>query len=89
LRRPSNRQFVADTPLSLQIKNGLPLSVGFIVRWHMVEIIGLGVMSALVWLLAWSMAGESDSERRRISMSRGSDRFADTIPSQTQTRHAA
>jgi len=34
----------------------------------MVEIIGLGVMSALVWLLAWSMAGESDSEQRRISI---------------------
>lgn len=55
----------------------------------MVEIIGLGVMSALVWVLTWSMAGESDSEKRRISMSRGNDRFADTIPSQTQTRHAA
>ena len=55
----------------------------------MVEIIGLGVMSALVWVLAWSMAGESDSEKRRISMSRGNDRFADTIQSQTQTRHAA
>jgi hypothetical protein len=55
----------------------------------MVEIIGLVMMGALVWVLAWSMAGESDSEKRRISMSRGSDRFADTIPSQTQTRHAA
>lgn len=55
----------------------------------MVEIIGLVSMGALVWVLAWSMAGESDSEKRRISMSRGNDRFADTIPSQTQTRHAA
>lgn len=55
----------------------------------MVEIIGLVIMGALVWLLAWSMAGEIDSEKRRISMSRGNDRFADTIPSQTQTRHAA
>lgn len=55
----------------------------------MVEIIGLVSMGALVWVLAWSMAGESDSEKRRISMSRGNDRFADTIPSQTQIRHAA
>ena len=32
----------------------------------MVEIIGLVTISALVWVLAWSMAGESDAERRRI-----------------------
>lgn len=32
----------------------------------MVEIIGLVTISALVWLLAWSMAGESDAERRRF-----------------------
>lgn len=32
----------------------------------MVEIIGLGTMIALVWLIAWSMAGESESERRRM-----------------------
>lgn len=31
----------------------------------MVEIIGLTTISALVWLLAWSMAGESDAERKR------------------------
>jgi hypothetical protein len=55
----------------------------------MVEIIGLVVMGALVWLLAWSMAGESESEKRRISMSRGNDRFADTVAAQTQTKHAA
>jgi len=29
----------------------------------MVEIIGLGTMVALVLLLAWSMAGESESRR--------------------------
>ena len=55
----------------------------------MVEIIGLVMMGALVWLLAWSMAGESESEKRRISMSRQKDRFAETLESQTQIRHAA
>ena len=55
----------------------------------MVEIIGLVVMGALVWLLAWSMAGESESEKRRISISGENSRFADTVASQTRTRHAA
>lgn len=32
----------------------------------MVEIIGLLTIGALVWLLAWAMAGESEAERRRI-----------------------
>jgi hypothetical protein len=32
----------------------------------MVEIIGLVTMVALIWLLDWSMAGESDAERRRL-----------------------
>lgn len=31
----------------------------------MVEIIGLITISSLVWLLTWSMAGESDAERRK------------------------
>jgi hypothetical protein len=34
----------------------------------MVELIGLGTMGMLIWLIAWSMAGESESEKRRISM---------------------
>ena len=55
----------------------------------MVEIIGLVTMVALVWLLAWSMAGESESERRRISTSRESGRHAETAESPTGTRHAA
>jgi hypothetical protein len=55
----------------------------------MVEIIGLVMMGALVWLLAWSMAGESESEKRRISMSRQNARFAETRENQTQIRHAA
>lgn len=33
----------------------------------MVEIIGLGTMGVLSGLLVWSMAGESESEKRRIS----------------------
>jgi hypothetical protein len=52
----------------------------------MVEIIGLGTMVALVWLIAWSMAGESESEKRRIISSlQGSYSAA----SETRTRHAA
>ena len=37
----------------------------------MVEIIGLATISMLVWLLAWSMAGESDAEQRRIASADG------------------
>jgi hypothetical protein len=55
----------------------------------MVAIIGLVMMWALVWLIASSMAGESESEKRRILMSRQNDRFAETLMSQTQIRHAA
>jgi hypothetical protein len=36
----------------------------------MVAIIGLVIMGALVWLIAWSMAQESESEKRRILMAR-------------------
>lgn len=60
-----------------------------VVRCPMVEIIGLVTMVALVWLLAWPMAGESESERRRISTSRESGRHAETAASPTGTRHAA
>lgn len=31
----------------------------------MIEIIGLGTISALVWMLVWVMAAESDAERGR------------------------
>jgi hypothetical protein len=55
----------------------------------MVAIIGLVMMGALVWLIAWSMAGESESEKRRILMSRQNDRFVETLMGQTQIRHAA
>lgn len=33
-------------------------------RCDMVELIGLITISALVWLLAWSLACESNAERR-------------------------
>jgi hypothetical protein len=55
----------------------------------MVEIIGLVTMGALVWLLAWSMAGESESEKRRASQPGDTGRFAETVTSPTRTRHAA
>lgn len=37
----------------------------------MVEIIGLVTMCALVWLLAATLAGESDAEHRRSASSAG------------------
>ncbi len=55
----------------------------------MVEIIGLGTITALVWLLAWSMAGESESEKRRISEARASGLSSGAVASGTRTRHAA
>lgn len=33
----------------------------------MVEIMGLGMIGTLIWLLSWAMAGESNAEQRRIS----------------------
>ncbi|HMU29677.1 MAG TPA: hypothetical protein PLY42_07450 [Nitrospira sp.] len=51
-----------------------------------VEIIGAGTMIALVWLIAWSMAGESESERRRITSAPGT---FDTASGETRVRHAA
>lgn len=55
----------------------------------MVEIIGLGTMGALVWLIAWSMGGESESEKRRISMSRESRRSTEVGARETRARYAA
>ena len=37
----------------------------------MVEVIGFMTIGGLVWLLAWSLAGESDAERRRVSSTAG------------------
>ena len=55
----------------------------------MVEIIGLGTMGALVWLIAWSMGGESESEKRRISLSRESGRSTEVGARDARIRHAA
>lgn len=55
----------------------------------MVEIIGLGTMVALVWLIAWSMAGESESEKKRVEMSRETSRATEPDVRDSQTRHAA
>ena len=55
----------------------------------MVEIIGLGTIGALVWLIAWSMGGETESEKRRISISRESGRSIEVGARETRTRYAA
>ncbi|HQR15247.1 MAG TPA: hypothetical protein PKW52_03565 [Nitrospira sp.] len=54
-----------------------------------VEIIGVGTMIALVWLIAWSMAGESESERRRITSGPGAGHSFDTASGEARVRHAA
>ena len=54
----------------------------------MVEIIGLGTMAGLVWLLAWAMGGEADSERKRAT--RGQSYAAHAAQAgQQAARHAA
>jgi len=55
----------------------------------MVEMIGLGTIIALVLLLAWSMAGESESEKKRSALSRKGDRPARTMVSEPPNKHAA
>ena len=57
-------------------------------RCLMVEIIGFGTMVALVWLIAWSMAGESESEKRRLGSSMAGHNM-ETIAQGTRSRHAA
>ena len=58
-------------------------------RCPMVEIIGFGTMVALVWLLAWSMASESESEKRRLGSSAAGSHHAEIIAQGTRARHAA
>ena len=58
-------------------------------RWHMVEIIGLVTMGALIGLLAWSMAGESESEKRRISGVGGRGPSSKAVVSGRRTKQAA
>ena len=55
----------------------------------MVEIIGLVTMGALVSLLAWSMAGESESEKRRISGVGESSPSSEALVSGTRSKQAA
>lgn len=55
----------------------------------MVEIIGLGTMGVLIWLIAWSMAVESESEKRRIAASYEGGRSAEPVSRDTRTRRAA
>jgi len=55
----------------------------------MVEIIGLVTMGALVWLLAWSMAGESESEKRRISGVGDRRPSSEALVGRTRTKQAA
>lgn len=55
----------------------------------MVEMIGLVTMGALIGLLAWSMAGESESEKRRISRSGDSSSASRAIVSRTRIKRAA
>ncbi len=55
----------------------------------MVAMIGLGIMIALVWLLAWSMAAESESEKRRLGSSRDGHRSLQPGMQATRAKHAA
>lgn len=55
----------------------------------MIEIIGLVTMGALVWVLAWSMANESDAERRRLSASAEPGWSAVLVSSSDRMRQAA
>lgn len=55
----------------------------------MVEIIGLATMVALIWLLDWSMAGESDSERRRLAASGEGGSLTPSASGESRRRQAA
>ena len=51
----------------------------------MVELIGLATLCMLVWVLASSMATESDAEKRRVAILSG----ADLLDAAKRVRHAA
>lgn len=56
----------------------------------MVEVIGLITMTALIWILAYMMATESESERRHLtSQSDLESNSPGTLQAQGHTRHAA
>ena len=56
----------------------------------MVLIIGLVTIVTLIWLLAWTMGLESDSERRKLisASSAAAPTHSDIVP-ERQTRRAA
>lgn len=55
----------------------------------MVEIIGFGTMVGLVWLIAWSMAGESASEKRRVISTAANREEIEAFTPGKRGRHAA
>jgi hypothetical protein len=55
----------------------------------MVEIIGLATIVALSWLLAFSMATESDAEKRRLSRSDLTPVAGAESPGASKSKHAA
>lgn len=55
----------------------------------MVELIGLITISALVWLLAWSLAGESNAERRHSVEMKGRSGAAAAPDAEVTFRKAA
>ena len=56
----------------------------------MVEVIGLVTITGLVWVLAFMMATESESERRHASSQSGAEGpSVDVLQAQGHTRHAA
>ncbi|CBK42824.1 exported protein of unknown function [Nitrospira defluvii] len=59
-------------------------------RCRMVTIIGLVTIVALVWLLAWAMGLESDSERRRRKSASSAEALThNNLAAERQTRRAA
>lgn len=55
----------------------------------MVEMIGVVTICALLWLQAWSMARESDSERKRTHLSHEGNHSLDVTPTHARPRQAA
>jgi hypothetical protein len=55
----------------------------------MVILIGLVTIGALVWLLAWSLTGESDAERRHMADMKGLSGAATTPEAEVPFRRAA
>ena len=55
----------------------------------MVEIIGIVTIGALVWVQMWSLARESDSEKRRMHLSHEANRPIETAPTTARPRQAA